>query len=131
MRAPVIFRSSGRCHLCYSAAAFLPEHRGRLAALGSYVVCDAWFASVPTMTMPNRAFALAATSQGHLDDHVKIFTCPSIFGRLSDKGLDWAIYGYNRDPLTRHDFPDTQHADESHFGHFRDFKERAAAGELP
>jgi phospholipase C len=33
--------------------------------------------------------------------------------------------------LTRHDFPDTQQADESHFGHFRDFQQRAAAGTLP
>ncbi|KVE26057.1 phosphoesterase [Burkholderia singularis] len=96
-----------------------------------YAVCDRWFASVPTMTMPNRAFALAGTSQGHLDDHVKIFTCPSIFGRLSDKNVDWAIFGYNRDPLTRHDFPDTQNADDSHFGHFRDFQSRASAGTLP
>ena len=96
-----------------------------------YAVCDRWFASVPTMTMPNRAFAAAATSQGHLDDSVKTFTCPTIFGRLSDQGLDWAIYGYNRDPLTRLDFPDTTHADNSHFGHFRDFQLRAAAGTLP
>jgi phospholipase C len=96
-----------------------------------YAVCDAWFASAPTMTMPNRAFALAGTSQGHLDDHVKIFTCPSIFGRLTDKKIDWAIFGYNRDPLTRQDFPDTQHAPDSHFGHFRDFQERAADGTLP
>ena len=96
-----------------------------------YAVCDAWFASAPTMTMPNRAFAAAGTSQGHLDDHVKIFTCPSIFGRLTDQKVDWAIFGYNRDPLTRHDFPDTQSADESHFGHFRDFQQRAAAGTLP
>ena len=65
--------------------------------------------------------------QGHLDNHVKVFTCPSIFGRLADKNIDWAIYGYNRDPLTRLDFTDTQHADESHFGHFRDFQSRAAA----
>ncbi|KXV03695.1 phosphoesterase [Caballeronia megalochromosomata] len=111
---------------------YTPELLPILSGLArGYAVCDAWFASVPTMTMPNRAFALAATSQGHLDDHVKIFTCPSIFGRLSAKNLDWAIYGYNRDPLTRHDFPDTQTADESHFGHFRDFQERAATGELP
>lgn len=96
-----------------------------------YAVCDAWFASVPTMTMPNRAFALAGTSQGHLDDHVKVFTCPSIFGRLSDKSVDWAVFGYNREPLTRQDFPDTQQADASHFGHFRDFQERAADGTLP
>ena len=96
-----------------------------------YAVCDRWFASAPTMTLPNRAFAAAATSQGHLTDHTHTFTCPSIFGRLSDKKLDWAIYGYNRDPYTRHNFPDTSHADESHFGHFRDFTQRAADGTLP
>jgi phospholipase C len=101
---------------------YTPELLPILSGLAKgYAVCDRWFASVPTMTMPNRAFALAGTSQGHLDDHTKIFTCPSIFGRLSDKGLDWAIFGYNRDPLTRHDVSDTQGADEAHFGHFRDF----------
>jgi len=96
-----------------------------------FAVCDHWFASAPTQTIPNRAFAAAATSQGHLDNHVKVFTCPSIFGRLTEANIDWAIYGYNRDPLTRLDFPDTQHAEESHFGHFRDFLERAASGNLP
>ncbi len=111
---------------------YTPELLPILSGLAKgYAVCDAWFASAPTMTMPNRAFALAATSQGHLDDHVKIFTCPSIFGRLSDKSLDWAIFGYNREPLTKHDFPDVQNADDSHFGHFRDFKDRAAQGTLP
>lgn len=96
-----------------------------------FAVCDQWFSSAPTQTIPNRAFAAAGTSQGHLDNHVKVFTCPSIFGHLSDNKTDWAIYGYNRDPLTRLDFPDTQHADESHFGHFRDFQARAQAGTLP
>ena len=96
-----------------------------------FAVCDHWFASAPTQTIPNRAFAAAATSQGHLDNQVKVFTCPSIFGLLSKNNLDWAIYGYNRDPLTRLDYSDTQHAAESHFGHFRDFQARAAAGTLP
>lgn len=97
----------------------------------AYAVCDRWFASVPTQTIPNRAFANAGTSLGRLDNHVKVFTCPSIFGRLEDKGIDWAIYGYHRESLTRMDFPDTLHADEKHFGHFRDFQARAAAGTLP
>ncbi len=96
-----------------------------------FAVCDQWFASAPTQTIPNRAFAGAATSQGHLDNHVKTFTCRSIFGLLSANNIDWAIYGYNRDPLTRLDFTDTQQADEHHFGHFRDFKARATAGTLP
>jgi len=111
---------------------YTPELLPILSGLArGFAVCDAWFSSAPTMTMPNRAFAAAGTSQGHLDDHVKIFTCPSIFGRLSDKGVDWAIFGYNRDPLTRHDFPDTQNAGDGHFGHFRDFQQRASAGTLP
>jgi phospholipase C len=97
----------------------------------AYAVCDHWFASAPTETMPNRSFAAAATSQGHLDDTVHSFTCPSIFGRLTAKNLDWAIYGYNRDPLTRLDYNDTKEADESHFGHFRDFEARCQAGSLP
>jgi phospholipase C len=110
---------------------YTPEMLPVMSALArGFAVCDHWFASAPTQTIPNRAFASAATSQGHLDNKVKVFTCPSIFGSLSDANIDWAIYGYNRDPLTRLDFPDTQTADESHFGHFRDFQERAAAGTL-
>jgi phospholipase C len=111
---------------------YAPEMLPIMSGLAKgYAVCDHWFASAPTQTIPNRAFAAAATSQGHLDNHVKVFTCPSIFGSLTNAKIDWAIYGYNRDPLTRLDYPDTQHADESHFGHFRDFQQRAAAGTLP
>jgi len=111
---------------------YAPETLPVMSALArGYAVCDRWFASVPTQTIPNRAFAGAATSQGRLDNHVKVFTCPSIFGQLSKKNLGWAIYGYNSTPMTRLDFPDTMHADTSHFGHFADFKKRAAAGTLP
>jgi phospholipase C len=111
---------------------YAPEMLPIMSGLArGFAVCDHWFASVPTQTIPNRTFAAAATCQGHLDNHVKVFTCPSIFGSLTTKNVDWAIYGYNRDPLTRLDFTDTMHADESHFGHFRDFQKRAAAGKLP
>lgn len=111
---------------------YAPQMLPILSALArGFAVCDRWFASVPTETIPNRAFAAAATSQGRLDNHVKSFTCPSIFGRMSSKGVDWAIFGYNRDPLTRMDFPDTRNADDSHFGDFHDFQAMAAAGRLP
>jgi phospholipase C len=111
---------------------YAPEMLPVMSGLAKgFAVCDQWHSSAPTQTIPNRTFAAAATSQGHLDNHVKVFTCPSIFGRLTGKKLDWAIYGYNRDPLTRLDFTDTMHEDESHFGHFRDFQHRCAAGTLP
>jgi phospholipase C len=96
-----------------------------------YAVCDQWFSSAPTETLPNRAFVCAATSQGHMDDKTTRYTAPSIFGLLSRHNLDWVIYGYDQPPLTRHNFPDTTDAAESHFGLFTDFQAAAARGDLP
>jgi phospholipase C len=110
---------------------FTPEMLPVLSALASgYAVCDHWYCSLPTETMPNRAFVNAATSQGHMDDKTKSFTVPSIFGLLGQNNVSWAIYGYDTDPLTRHTFPDTSNADDSHFGLFKDFQAAAAGGTL-
>ena len=103
-----------------------------LSALArGYAVCDRWFGSAPTQTMPNRAFACAGTSQGHLDDETKSFTVRSIFGLCGQHGVSWKIYGYNRKPLTRLSFPDTTQAPASNIGLFTDFQHDAAAGTLP
>ena len=51
---------------------FTPEALPVLSALAAgYAVCDHWFASAPTETLPNRAFACAGTSQGHMDDKTR------------------------------------------------------------
>jgi phospholipase C len=96
-----------------------------------YAVCDQWFSSVPTETMPNRAFACAATSQGHMDDKTTTFTSQSIFALLTAHGLDWRIHGYTSDPLTRLTFTDITDAPPARFGLYSDFKVAAAAGTLP
>jgi phospholipase C len=96
-----------------------------------FAVCDQWFSSAPTETLPNRAFACAGTSQGHMDDKTTTYTAPSIFGLLTKNNLDWRIYGYDAEPLTRMTFPDTTNAPETHFGLFTDFQAAAAAGTLP
>ncbi len=113
-------------------AIYTPAMLPVLSALArGYAVCDNWFSSVPTETMPNRAFACAATSQGHMDDKTKSFTSQSIFGLMTAHGLDWRIYGYTSDPLTRLTFSDVTNAPSTHFGLFSDFKTAAAAGSLP
>jgi phospholipase C len=96
-----------------------------------FAVCDQWFSSVPTGTIPNRAFACAGTSQGHMNDSVTSFTVQSIFGLMSAHGLSWKIYGYDSEPLTRHTFPDVLSAPDTSFGKFPDFQADAAAGTLP
>ncbi len=109
-----------------------PQTLPVLSALASgFAVCDHWYGSAPTMTMPNRAFACAGTSQGHMDDATKKFTVPSVFGALGKAGLPWRIYGYDAPPLTKSDFPDTLDAPAASFGEFTDFRADAAAGSLP
>src|SRR5579864_3751845 len=69
---------------------YTPEMLPIMSGLAKgFAVCDRWHSPAPTQTIPNRAFAAAATSQGHLDNHVKVFTCPSIYGRMTDKKIDW------------------------------------------
>ncbi len=111
---------------------FTPEMLPVLSGLAKgFAVCDQWFASAPTETLPNRAFVNAGTSQGHLNDAATTYTCPSVFGLLSKSNISWSIYGYVDPPLTRLDFSDTVSADDSHFGLFTDFQAAAAAGKLP
>ena len=110
---------------------FPPDMLPVLSGLArGFAVCDHWFSAVPTMTMPNRAFACAGTSQGHMDDASHSFTVPSIFGLLSKHHVDWSIFGYKHEPLTRGNFPDTLSAPDSHFGRFVDFQAAAKQGKL-
>ena len=76
-----------------------------------YAVCDHWFCSVPTETLPNRAFMHMATSLGRLNDDDQDYNAPSIFNLIENKArlladagtpdpkVSWAIYGYEGDPI--------------------------------
>jgi phospholipase C len=111
---------------------FTPQALPVLSALAQgYAVCDQWFASAPTETLPNRAFAGCGTSQGHMDDDTKTFTAPSIFGLLGGHGISWGIYGYAAEPLTANTFTDVAQAAGGTIGQFTDFRAAAAAGTLP
>jgi phospholipase C len=111
---------------------FTPETLPVLSALArGFAVCDHWFGSVPTETLPNRAFTLSGTSQGHMDDKTRTFTSPSICSELGAAGVSWKVYGYDEAPLTKETFPDLTSAPAANFGLFADFQQDAAAGTLP
>lgn len=96
-----------------------------------FAVCDRWFAPAPTETLPNRAFAAAGTSQGHLKDRDVPYTAPTIFGALGKAGIAWKVFGYSAPPLSQKDFPDLSTAPQANFGLFSDFQAEAKAGTLP
>jgi phospholipase C len=62
----------------------------------SYAVSDAWFASVPSQTWPNRAFAHAGTSNGRVDNgnppDPLDWNVPTIFNVLESIGAAWCVY---------------------------------------
>ncbi len=63
----------------------------------AFVVCDRWFASVPSQTLTNRSFMHAGTASGHVnnaghDFPIFVNDTPTIYNLLEDKGLDWRIY---------------------------------------
>jgi len=79
-----------------------------LSALAkNYAVSDAWFSSVPTHTLANRAFLHAGTSRGLVDNGRPFnplkWDMPTIFNVLSEIGVSWGIYGDQpaRQSLTR------------------------------
>jgi phospholipase C len=82
-------RADPRRVMSYYPAGTLPVTH-LLAA--EYAVSDAWFASVPAGTWPNRMFMVAATSGGRVTNTAPglLFDFPTVFDRLD--GDDWVIY---------------------------------------
>ncbi len=100
-----------------------------------FAVSARWFAAVPTQTFPNRAFAVAGTSLGYVDNSARghpAFDTPSVFGKLADAGQTWKIYGYSGVPLTAGDFPDTVQPGPNGevVSGFTRFQDDAAKGQL-
>ena len=108
---------------------FPPDMLPILSGLArGYAVSDRWFGSVPTETLPNRFFALQATSQGYMDDKTRQCSAPSIFSHLQANGHEWAVYGYSSPPLTRDSVIDIRDAPDSNFGLFTTSRQRRPPG---
>lgn len=72
----------------------------------NYAVCDHWFCSVPSQTLPNRDFIHAATSTGYVNNSPNsACDAKTIYNQIEEaivndkrKDLSWKVYGSN--PLT-------------------------------
>jgi phospholipase C len=79
---------------------YTPEQVPVLSTLArQFAVCDAWHASVPSQTLPNRDFIHAATSNGQVNNKPQaICDAETIFNRMQDAiaggaPLSWRVYG--------------------------------------
>ncbi|AWF80548.1 phosphoesterase [Microbulbifer sp. A4B17] len=112
---------------------YSPELLPVLSGLArSYAVCDHWYSSVPTQTLPNRAFVHMATSLGRLNNHDKKYNATTIFNLLEDAQLQWSLYGYQDDPILTRESLQALPANPEYgsFGNFDAFKQAAGNGSL-
>jgi len=104
----------------------------------NYAVCDAWFASVPSQTWPNRAFVHAGTSNGRVNngsppDPLQ-WDVPTIFNVLQSIGVSWSVYSdaVLAPSLTRTMFPKLwDPLLDLHFHSFTAFVDACASNTLP
>jgi phospholipase C len=120
-----------QCHDCSQ----LPV----LAALArQYAVSDAWFASVPSQTWPNRAFVHAGTSNGLINNgdppdpfDWDVSTIYNVFQAI---GSSWSVYSDTlvTPSLTRTMFPKLwDPLLNGHFSRFTEFVDACASDTLP
>ena len=77
---------------------FRPPALPNLSLLAyEFVVCDNWFASVPSQTFTNRSFVHAGTASGYVNNDLYglplfVNDTPTIFNLLEQQGISWRIY---------------------------------------
>jgi phospholipase C len=95
----------------------------------AFAVSDAWFASAPCQTWPNRGFVHTGSADGHInDDHSEPYNIHTVFNLLEENGISWMVY-YNGyvPPLAYFMFPKLWDKE----GHFVDMHAFAEACEQP
>jgi len=116
---------------------YTPEQLPVLSQLArSFAICDAWYASCPCQTFPNRAFVHAGTSCGQVNNSPYSpfnYDVPTIFNVLTEIKADWVVYNDSIfESATRLQFPKLWDVLlEAHFKGFDDFQEAARQGKLP
>lgn len=135
---------------------YTPEQVPVLSTLArEFAVCDQWFCSVPSQTLPNRDFIHAATSTGYVNNSPKsMCDAKTIFNQIQEaidggrKDLSWEIFGSN--PLSTKPGDEAGNFGQNHFsltrvimtqlhdarfnqnfGTLDDFKEKCRNGDLP
>ena len=135
---------------------YTPEQVPVLSKLArEFAVCDQWFCSVPSQTLPNRDFIHAATSTGYVNNRPQsLCNAKTIFHQIQDAidggrtDLSWGIFGSN--PFSKRPGDEAGDFGKNHFsltriimselhdarfdqnfGTLEEFKERCKTAELP
>jgi len=85
-----VYSEGNKATMCY----FEQEDISRYwAAAQQYVLCESYFTSVMSESLPNHLYLVAGTCGGIIDDTVPAtVTFPPIFEQLDQKAITWKVY---------------------------------------
>lgn len=113
--------------------AYAPEQIPVITGLAKhFAVSDAWHASVPSQTWPNRSFAQAGASDGHVNNDGWPWNIPTIFDVLDTQELEWRVYNNSvLFSLTKTMFFEKYWTNVTNFAGIGDFQQACQTGKLP
>ena len=96
-----------------------------------FALCDAWYSSVPGPTLPNRAFAHCASSNGSVDMNPLAFVrLPTIYESLFHHGVSSRVYAFDGNSLA-FAFPNLLGAADRYLGSYENFLRDVRQRRLP
>jgi phospholipase C len=111
---------------------FAPENLPVLTTLArEYALCDGYFSSVPGPTLPNRAFAHCASSNGSVDNNPLAFArLTTVYERLAEQQVSSKVFAFDGNSLATA-LPVLLKAGKKHLGSFDEFMAAVRKGTLP
>jgi phospholipase C len=73
---------------------YSPQQASVISQLArNFALCDAWYASAPCQTWPNRGFVHTGSSDGHINnDDSEPYDIQTIFNVMLDQAVSWGVY---------------------------------------
>jgi len=85
-----VYSEGNQATMCYFDQTDIPRY---WKAAQQYVLCEGYFSSVMSESLPNHLSLVAGTCGGVIDDTVpKSIPFPPIFQQLDQKGVTWKVY---------------------------------------
>jgi phospholipase C len=85
-----VYSEGNKATMCYFDQGDIPRY---WKAAQQYVLCESYFSSVMSESLPNHLSLVAGTCGGIIDDNVpKTIAFSPIFQQLDQKGITWKVY---------------------------------------
>ena len=98
----------------------------------AFAVSDAWHASVPSQTWPNRSFLLTGSSFGQVNNDHWPWKLTTVFDVLGSQNIDWKVYNAGTLPsLVKTLFAENYFDNTHNFGKLDEFQHAVSQGTLP